>query len=278
MSEALSVFKIVSFNINGVRARPHQLEALKARQDPDVIGLQESKVQDEDFPLDAIQALGYQARFHGQKAHYGVALLSKEAPLAVVKGLPGDSEDAQRRAISGRYVTPGGAEVTVIDAYFPQGESRQHPVKFPAKRQFYADLTAYLHRQFTPDQNLVILGDMNVAPLDLDIGIGEVNAKRWLREGKCSFLPEEREWLAGLQAFGLQDAYRLKFPDAADHFSWFDYRSRGFEREPKHGLRIDHILVTAPLASRLVDAGIDYDIRAMEKPSDHCPVWITLDI
>lgn len=272
------MFKIVSFNINGVRARPHQLEALKARQDPDVIGLQESKVQDQDFPLDAISALGYQARFHGQKAHYGVALLSKEAPLAVVKGLPREPEDAQRRAICGRYATPGGAEVTVINAYFPQGESRQHPVKFPAKRQFYADLTAYVHSEFTPDQNLVILGDMNVAPLDLDIGIGEVNAKRWLREGKCSFLPEEREWLAGLQAFGLQDAYRLKFPDATDHFSWFDYRSRGFEREPKHGLRIDHILVTAPLAGRLVDAGIDYDIRAMEKPSDHCPVWISLDL
>ena len=272
------MFKIVSFNINGIRARPHQLEALKAQQEPDVIGLQESKVQDEDFPRELIEALGYQACFHGQKAHYGVALLSRQAPLKVVKGLPGEPEDAQRRIISGRYGTPGGAEVTVINAYFPQGESRQHPVKFAAKRQFYADLTAYLQREFSPDQHLVILGDMNVAPLDLDIGIGADNAKRWLREGKCSFLPEEREWLASLQAFGLQDAYRRKYPDNGDRFSWFDYRSRGFEREPKHGLRIDHILVTNSLANRLVDVGIDYNIRAMEKPSDHCPIWITLDL
>ncbi|MCO5762633.1 MAG: exodeoxyribonuclease III [Chromatiaceae bacterium] len=272
------MFKIVTFNINGIRARPHQIEALKIQQDPDVIGLQESKVQDEEFPLAWVHGLGYQAQYHGQKGHYGVALLSKREPLVVVKGLPGDPEDAQRRAITARYQTSAGAEVTVINAYFPQGESRHHPVKFPAKRQFYADLTAFLNGHFTPDQNLVILGDMNVAPLDLDIGIGAVNAKRWLREGKCSFLPEERAWLASLRAFGLQDAYRLKYPEEADRFSWFDYRSRGFEREPKHGLRIDHILVTAPLASRLVDAGIDYGVRAMEKPSDHCPVWVTLDV
>lgn len=272
------MFKIVSFNINGIRARPHQLGELQLRHDPDVIGLQESKVQDEAFPLELTQGLGYQAHFHGQKTHYGVALLSKNQPLEVTKGLPGEAEDAQRRLITGRYLSPGGAEVTVINAYFPQGESRGHPVKFPAKRQFYADLASYVGTHYTPDQNLVILGDMNVAPLDQDIGIGADNAKRWLREGKCSFLPEEREWLGNLQAFGLQDAYRLKYPAVDDRFSWFDYRSRGFERDPKHGLRIDLILVTAPLASRLVDAGIDYDIRAMDKPSDHCPIWVSLDL
>jgi len=274
----LILFKIVSFNINGIRARPHQLEALKLRHDPDVIGLQESKVQDEVFPLEFTQALGYQAHFHGQKTHYGVALLSKTEPLEVLKGLPGEANDAQRRAITGRYLTPAGAELTLINAYFPQGESRSHPVKFPAKRQFYADLATYVATHFRPDQNLVILGDMNVAPLDLDIGLGADNAKRWLREGKCSFLPEERAWLANLQAFGLQDAYRLKYPAIDDRFSWFDYRSRGFEREPKHGLRIDLILVTAPLAQRLIDVGIDYEIRAMDKPSDHCPVWVSLDL
>jgi len=272
------MFKIVSFNINGIRARPHQLEALKVRHDPDVIGLQESKVHDESFPLDITGGLGYHAEFHGQKSHYGVALLSKAQPLEISKGLTHDSLDAQRRVITGRYALPNGEAVTVINAYFPQGEGRANLVKFPAKRQFYADLAAYAHDCFTPDQNLVVLGDMNVAPLDLDIGIGAHNAKRWLREGKCSFLPEEREWLATLQGFGLVDAYRLKYPEIDDRFSWFDYRSRGFEQEPKHGLRIDLVLVTAPLASRLVDVGIDYDIRAMDKPSDHCPVWISLDL
>lgn len=269
--------KIVSFNVNGIRARPHQLEALKARHDPDIVGLQESKVADDAFPREMVEELGYVTHFFGQKSHYGVALMSKQAPLAVTKGLPEDDENAQRRLITGRFSLPDGGEITVINGYFPQGESRVHPIKFPGKQKFYADLNAFVRASFTPDHNLVILGDMNVAPLDLDIGIGADNAKRWLRTGKCSFLPEEREWLATLTDWGLFDAYRLIHPQVDDRFSWFDYRSRGFEREPKHGLRIDLVLVTAPLRDRLVDAGIDYDIRGMHKPSDHCPVWISLD-
>jgi len=272
------VLKIVSFNINGIRARPHQLEALRARHDPDIVGIQESKVADDAFPLSMVEQLGYVTHFFGQKSHYGVALLSKGPPIAVTKGLPGDEENAQRRLISGTFPLAGGGEVTVINAYFPQGESRDHPIKFPGKRKFYADLTAYLRETFSPDRNLVLLGDMNVAPLDLDIGIGEDNAKRWLRSGKCSFLPEEREWLAALTDWGLYDTYRTAHPEIDDCFSWFDYRSRGFEREPKHGLRIDLLLASAPLRDRLLDAGVDYDIRAMDKPSDHCPVWATFDL
>jgi len=272
------LLKIVSFNVNGIRARPHQLGALKEQHDPDIVGLQESKVADEAFPLETIQDLGYVTHYFGQKSHYGVALMSKQEPLEVTKGLPEDGEDAQRRLITGRFALASGGEITVINGYFPQGESRSHPVKFPAKRKFYADLTASVRERFTPDQNLVILGDMNVAPLDLDIGIGADNAKRWLRTGKCSFLPEEREWLETLTTWGLFDAYRTIHPTVDDRFSWFDYRSRGFERDPKHGLRIDLVLITAPLRERLVDAGIDYEIRGMQKPSDHCPVWISLDL
>jgi len=270
--------KIVTFNINGIRARHHQLEALQARHDPDIIGLQESKVADDAFPREAVKALGYEPHCFGQKSHYGVALLSKQAPLEVTKGFPADGEDAQRRLIIGRYASSDGRELTVINGYFPQGENLDHPVKFPAKRKFYADLTAFVRTSFTPDQNLVILGDMNVAPLDLDIGIGPDNAKRWLRSGKCSFLPEEREWFATLIDWGLYDAYRSLHPRADDRFSWFDYRSRGFERDPKRGLRIDLMLVTVPLRERLVDVGIDYDIRGMEKPSDHCPVWAGFEL
>lgn len=272
------MFKIISFNINGIRARPHQLAALREAHDPDVIGLQESKVADEAFPVELVRGMGFHTHFHGQKGHYGVAMLSKAEPLAVVKGLPRDAPDAQRRAITGRYATPSGAEITVINGYFPQGESRDHPTKFPDKRRFYADLAEYLRSHFSPDQYLVVLGDMNVAPLDLDIGIGADNAKRWLRTGKCSFLPEERAWLETLTAWGLVDAYRAIHPQVEDRFSWFDYRSRGFEREPKHGLRIDHLLVTAPLRECLLDADIDYAIRAMDKPSDHCPVWARFDL
>jgi len=270
--------KIVTFNINGIRARPHQLEALTARHDPDIIGLQESKVADEAFPREAVEALGYQPHYFGQKSHYGVALLSKQTPLEVTKGLPDDDEDAQRRLIMGHYALTDGRELTLINGYFPQGENCDHPVKFPGKREFYADLTAFVRANFTPDHNLVILGDMNVAPLDLDIGIGADDAKRWLRTGKCSFLPEEREWLATLTDWGLYDAYRALHPRADDRFSWFDYRSRGFEREPRRGLRIDLILLTAPLRDRLADADIDYHIRGMEKPSDHCAVWANFEL
>jgi exodeoxyribonuclease III len=272
------VLKICSFNINGIRARPHQLQALKARLDPDILGLQECKVADAEFPLEMVEGTGYRARCHGQKGHYGVALLSKDEPLAVVRGFPGDGEDAQRRAITGRYAVAGDGELVVINGYFPQGERRAHPVKFPGKARFYQDLAAYLQDHFSPAQQLVVMGDMNVAPLDLDIGIGEDQARRWLRDGKCSFLPEEREWLQALTDWGLYDAYRLLYPLADDRFSWFDYRSKGFERAPRRGLRIDLILVSAPLKERLVAAGIDYELRAMDRPSDHCPVWASFDM
>ncbi|MEW7978744.1 MAG: exodeoxyribonuclease III [Candidatus Sedimenticola endophacoides] len=270
--------KIASFNTNGIRARRHQLQALVQCHAPDVMAIQETKVQDRDFPVDMIDELGYRASFFGQKTHYGVALLSRQPPLELRKGFPGDDAEAQRRLITGRFVAPSGREVGVINGYFPQGESRDHPLKFPAKRKFYADLLAYLRTHHHPDQDLVVLGDMNVAPLDADIGIGADNARRWLRGGKCSFLPEEREWLQALREWGLHDTFRTLHPDARDRFSWFDYRSRGFEREPRRGLRIDLILASSALNRRCTGAGIDYHIRSMDKPSDHCPVWAEFDL
>lgn len=267
--------KIVSFNVNGIRARLHQLAQLAATYEPDIIGLQEIKVDDEMFPLSDVEALGYHVNHYGQKGHYGVAILSKVKPTRVVKGLPGEAEDAQRRAILCE-IPIDGTTLTVFNGYFPQGESRDHPDKFPAKRAYYAGLQHWLETEFNANQPLVLMGDMNVAPMDIDIGIGADNMKRWLRTGKCCFLPEEREWLNGLLSWGLVDSYRSHRPEADDVFSWFDYRSKGFEREPKRGLRIDFILMTNPLMQKLRDVGIAYDIRAMEKPSDHCPVWVEL--
>ncbi len=269
---------LVSFNVNGVRSRLHQLQALKEQRAPDLIGIQESKVADADFPITALNALGYEVHAHGQKGHYGVALLTTQPLHQVVKGLPNDPPDAQRRLITGYLPWLGDQQLVVINGYFPQGEQRDHPLKFPAKRAFYAGLLDYLRTQFSPQQPLVVMGDMNVAPLDADIGIGAENAQRWRRSGKCCFLPEEREWLQQLCAWGLHDSFRVRHPQLDDAFSWFDYRSRGFEREPKRGLRIDLMLITAPVRDRLQDAGIDYAIRALDKPSDHCPVWMTLDV
>ena len=135
---------LCSFNINGIRARPHQLQAIRDTIDPDILGIQEIKVSDEEFPVEAVESLGYRTRFHGQKGHYGVALLSKAEPLAVTTGFPDDGLDAQRRVITGRYRLGDGSELTVLNGYFPQGESRDHPVKFPGKARFYADLVETL--------------------------------------------------------------------------------------------------------------------------------------
>ncbi len=265
--------KIVSFNINGLRARLPQLQALIDAHQPDIIGLQEIKVHADAFPRADVEAMGYHVYFHGQKAHYGVALLCKQEPESVNRGFPGDDEEAQRRLISARFVLADGRRLTVMNGYFPQGESRDHPTKFPAKEKFYADLQSLLLEQHQPDEELVVMGDLNISPEDCDIGIGEANRKRWLRDGKCSFLPEEREWLARLKGWGLIDTFRHLFPEIQDRYSWFDYRSKGFDEN--RGLRIDLILATAPLLARLDEAGIDYPLRGVEKPSDHAPIWAT---
>lgn len=267
--------KIVSFNVNSVRMRLHQLEALVLEQAPDVIGLQETKVQDHEFPIEALRELGYEAIFIGQKTHYGVALLYKNTVklLAEQKGWKDDDETAQKRMIIGDFEDASGKVVRVLNGYFPQGESRTHEIKFPAKQKFYEDLMAYLNTECSPEQDVVVMGDFNISPQDIDIGIGEVNRKRWLKQGKTSFLPEEREWWATLMNWGLKDTYRVINPEDDKTFSWFDYRSKGFEDEPKRGLRIDTLLATAPLAEKTVGTGICYEIRGMEKPSDHAPVW-----
>ena len=270
--------KMVSFNVNSVRLRLHQLKALVDKHDPDVIGLQETKVVDDDFPVDDLEALGFHCAYAGQKTHYGVAMLSK-TPMSEVKiGFSSDDSDAQRRLISANIESSDGDSVTVINGYFPQGEKRDHPVKFPAKQKFYSDLLAKLENEHVASDKLVLMGDYNVAPVDADLGIGPDNVKRWLRQGATCFLPEEREWFERLCSWGLEDSYRVKYPDTDDKFSWFDYRSKGFDKDPKRGLRIDHLLCTQALTTTLVDSGIDYDIRAMEKPSDHCPVWSEFDI
>ncbi len=265
--------RFVSFNANGIRARLHQLESITEKHCPDVIALQETKVADDQFPLEALQALGYpHIDYYGQKGHYGVALLSRTPPRSVQLGLPWRAMDQQRRFIMGVYEF-NGLGVKIINGYFPQGESRDHPDKFPAKRMFYADVKRYLDETCDPGEHVLIAGDMNVAPDDADIGIGEDNQKRWLKTGKTCFLPEERDWLMAILRWGLTDSYVQTLSHDERLYSWFDYRSRGFERNPKRGLRIDLILTSQSLSERIDQCGIDYDVRGGDKPSDHCPIW-----
>lgn len=265
----------VSFNINSLRARLHQLKSIINQHQPELILLQETKVQDADFPIEMIHQLGYKVEYFGQKTHYGVATLSKLPLISVQKGFPWDSDDAQRRFIHSRYQLPNGHHLDVMNGYFPQGEERNHPVKFPYKERFYKELNEYL-AQLSPHNFAIMGGDFNISHTDLDVGIGEANAKRWLRTGKCSFLPEERAWFDQLMQWGWIDTYRQQHPnpDASQrYYSWFDYRSKGFEDTPKRGLRIDLLLASLALQQNLVCTGIDYATRAMDKPSDHAPVW-----
>jgi exodeoxyribonuclease-3 len=264
--------KIFSFNVNGLRARLHQLSELIKKHSPEIICLQETKVDNENFPMESINELGYQALINGQKGHYGVATLYKKEPNFYQIGFPSDDKDAQCRLISSEHMF-NKKKVTIINGYFPQGESRDHPKKFPYKEKFFKDLMKYLDNNFTNKDNVIILGDLNISPEDIDIGIGENNRKRWLATGKCSFLPEEREWLKKIKDWGFYDSYRKFFPSRDDRYSWFDYRSRGFNDNPKRGLRIDHLWVTNSLLDISEESDIDYEIRAMEKPSDHAPVW-----
>ena len=163
-----------------------------------------------------------------------------------------------------------------MNGYFPQGENRSHETKFPKKIKFYADLKKHIKRTQKTENNIIVMGDFNVAPSPLDIGIGEINVKRWLKEGKTAFLPEEIDMWNSIKNLGFVDSWREQNPNEDSIYSWFDYRSRMFDDDPKRGLRIDHIMISKNLMPAMRKTGIDYEARAMEKPSDHCPIWLEL--
>lgn len=175
--------------------------------------------------------------------------------------------------IMATFEDDNGEKVTVLNGYFPQGDNISHETKYPYKRQFYQDLMTYLNDHHNNDEQLIVMGDINISPIDADIGIGEPNRKRWLKTGKCSFQPEERQWLKTLIDWGFVDTFRQLHPQVEDRFSWFDYRSRGFD--DNRGLRIDVVLATPKLAEKCIESDIDYELRGIEKPSDHAPIWAT---
>ena len=267
------MIRIICFNINGLRARPHQLQVLKEKYNPDVIALQEIKVSDEDFPEQIPTELGFNYYNYGQKGFHGVAIFSKQAPINIIKGLEGAEDEAQKRYIQCDYSTNTGP-LSICNSYFPQGENRKHPDKFPYKDRYYKRITNHIKNLNT---NVVLTGDFNIAPDRNDIGMNEDGIKRWLSQGHTAFLPEEIEWYKKLTDLGLVDIWRERNPDSTK-CSWFDYRSRGFDQDPKRGLRIDHFLLSKNVQEKYMNSEIDHELRAMEKPSDHCPVVLDLDI
>lgn len=253
---------IATWNVNSIRARIERVGAWLAAHKPDVVCLQETKVEDKDFPYMVFEMAGYHAVHHGQKTYNGVAILATSALEDVKAGLDDGEDDAQCRLIA---ATVRG--VRVVSAYIPNGESLESP-KFAYKLRWMERLRAYLDRNADPAKPLALCGDYNVAPEARDVH----DPALW--ENSTLYHERVRAALAEVAAFGLTDAYR-RVVDEAGKFSWWDYRMLAFPKN--HGLRIDHVYVTAPLAGRVMQAVIDREARKGKQPSDHAPVVVTFD-
>jgi exodeoxyribonuclease-3 len=252
--------KLAAWNVNSLNVRlPHLLDWLKTAA-PDVVCLQELKLEDAKFPLEAINDAGYNAVFDGQKTYNGVAILSKTRAEDVVKGIPGYA-DEQKRVIA---ATVEG--VRVVCVYIPNGQSVDSD-KYRYKLEWLAALTAYLKDEIAQYPSLALLGDYNIAPDDRDVH----DPAAWAGQVLCT--AAERAAFEGMIGLGLQDSFRL-FDQPPATFSWWDYRMNAFRR--KMGLRIDHVLLTAPLAARCMSSTIDIEPRTWERPSDHAPAVVTL--
>lgn len=254
--------KIASWNVNSLRVRlPHVLQWLDSAR-PDVLALQEIKMTDMDFPAVEFDRIGYHAICSGQPTYNGVALLARNEPDDVVTALP-DFQDNQRRVLGAKV---GG--VYVLDLYVPNGQSLDSE-KYRYKLDWLAQLNLWIPELLKEQPNLVILGDFNIAPEDRDVH----DPAAW--EGQVLVSEPERRAFQTLLGHGLKDSFRL-LNDGGGNYSWWDYRSAGFQRNL--GLRIDHILLSQPLAERCGAAWIDREPRTWERPSDHTPVVTELTL
>ena len=251
---------IATWNVNSVRSRLERLCAWLERRRPDVVCLQETKVVDPDFPRAEIEAAGYHCLVNGQKTYNGVAILSREAAREIVRALPGDTPDAERRILAAEV-----AGVAVASVYCPNG-SEVGSDKYAYKLDWYRRLRQLLDESFSPGRPLVVCGDFNVAPEDRDVW----DPERW--RGQVLFSDPEKEVLAALTGWGLEDTLRRLRPEGGV-YTWWDYRFGAFHRG--WGLRIDHVLATPPLAERCLSVEVDRDERKGDKPSDHAPVVAT---
>jgi exodeoxyribonuclease III len=247
--------KIATWNVNSLKVRlPQVLEWLALNQ-PDVLCLQETKLQDEHFPVSEIAAAGYQTIYSGQKTYNGVALLSRQPVSEVITGMPG-FEDPQKRLLGGVH-----DDVCIVCIYVPNGEHVTSE-KYQYKLRWLAALREWLREMLSRHRKLVVLGDFNIAPEDCDVH----DSKLW--EGKVLFSELERAL-----DLGFIDSFRL-FDQPEKSFTWWDYRMMAFRRNM--GLRIDHILLSRELVSMCTACVIDKATRRLERPSDHAPVIVEL--
>ena len=246
---------ITTWNVNSLNVRlPHVLDYLDKRQ-PDILALQETKLPDERFPKDEIEASGYQVSFSGQKTYNGTAIISKVPAVDIKTDIPA-LDDPQRRLLA---ATMDG--IRIINVYIPNGQEVGSE-KYDYKLRWLMAFRNYLQSELGRHDRLIVLGDFNIAPADIDVH----DPTRWNEKIMCS--SKERAWFSGLLELGLVDTLRSFQPLQPLH-TWWDYRLNAFDRN--WGLRIDHLLATPSLT--IANVGVDTAYRALERPSDHAPTW-----
>jgi exodeoxyribonuclease-3 len=249
-------FKVATYNANSIRVRMELVLDWLGKESPDVLCVQETKVQDKDFPAEPIQEVGYHVVFKGQKGHAGVAIISREEPQEVAFGIDDGEEPDEARLI--RATVSG---VSVVNTYIPQGRDPESE-HFQYKLRWFERLRAFFERHYTPDHLLVWMGDFNVAMEPIDV----YDSKRL--EGHVCYRPEVREALKRVGEWGFVDVFRRHHAGEPGLYTYYDYRAR----DPVGrglGWRVDHIWATEPLAAKSTDAWIDVEPRLAERPSDH---------
>lgn len=252
----MSSIKIATWNVNSLRVRLPHVQAWLADVKPDVLAIQEIKCIDEDFPATIFQEMGYHAVCSGQKAYNGVCILSRLPAENIVKDIP-ELEDPQRRVLG---VTIN--DVRILNLYVPNGES-VNSEKYLYKLNWLKHLHSYLQHELKTHSKLIVLGDFNIAPAEIDVH----DPHEW--EGSVLFSKPERDALQAILKTGLMDCFRVLHPEEKQ-YSWWDYRLNSFKRD--RGLRIDHILANDAFAHECIQCHIDKAPRALERPSDHAPV------
>jgi exodeoxyribonuclease III len=261
--------KIVSWNVNSIRARLESVLPWLEKNQPDVLAVQETKVENAQFPVEVFENLGYHVIFHGQKSYNGVAMISKQ-PLSdimtILPNLSDSEEDTQARLLAGTFTQSDGKELRIINVYIPNGQDLTSD-KYPYKLKWLERFKNFVASQMANYPNVILLGDFNIAPTDDDV----YDAKVWK---DCVLVSEpERQALKALLDLGFQDSFRL-FEQPEKKYSWWHYRAMAFRRNM--GLRIDLILISNPLLKHCTESDIDKTPRGWEKPSDHAPIWVLI--
>jgi exodeoxyribonuclease-3 len=259
--------RIATWNVNSVRQRLDHLLAWLAETAPDVVCLQEIKCVDDQFPREALEALGYNVVTHGQKTFNGVALLSKLPFDETRPRLAGDDGDVQSRFLEGVVSLKHGA-IRIACLYLPNGNP-PNTEKYPYKLNWMSRLVDYSRERLKAEEAFVLAGDFNVIPAPRDV----YNPAAWVDD--ALFRPQTREAFQTLLGLGLTDALRAS-SDADGEYTFWDYQAGAWQKN--NGLRIDHLLLSPQASDRLSGVGIDRHVRAWEKASDHVPIWIDLDL